>query len=256
MKRWLSYIYKTGSSLADVSKMPEFAPNAPFYAIGDIHGSTALIRKILSKIEDPPSLCAAVVFLGDYVDRGEDSAGTLAQLYDLSQDDSRPWIFLRGNHEQMLLDFLDSPETAGPFWLMAGGRQTLASFGIGMPWQNMDTKNLPRVRDTLREKLGQDLEAWLRQMPLSWKTGNVFLSHAGTDPTLDLEAQSSDTLLWGKTRGKAGPRADGIWSVQGHVIVDTPQITNGQVFLDTGAYATGILTAARFDHGKVDFLST
>lgn len=256
MKRWLRYMSAVGNQVKDNPKMPELAPSAPFYAIGDIHGSTNLLEKLLAKIDKSQPNRSPVVFLGDYVDRGEDSAGTLVKLYNLSQDPNRVCKFLRGNHEQMLLDFLDSPNTAGPFWLMAGGRQTLASFGIKPPSANMDAKDYLDLRDRLREKLGETIETWLRQMPFSWQTGNVFLSHAGTDPTLALESQTTEALLWGSGAKKEEPRSDGIWSVQGHVIVETPQMTTGRIFLDTGAYATGILTAAQFEKGAVNFLST
>lgn len=256
MNRWFRQITERASRADLDPTMPDMAPDTAFFAIGDIHGTTQLITKILEKIDEPRQARCPVVFLGDYVDRGDDTAGTLTQLHDLSQDRTRQFIFLRGNHEQMLLDFLDTPETTGAFWLNSGGRHTLASYGMLAMRSDMEPKKFIQLRDKLRVKLGRDLEAWLRSLPTSWQTGNVFLSHAGTDPRLDLDAQTPETLLWGQGSAPLAARRDGMWTVQGHIIVEEPKILAGRVLVDTGAYATRKLTAARFDTGWVSFFST
>jgi serine/threonine protein phosphatase 1 len=236
--------------------MPDMRPDDPFFAIGDIHGSTSLLSKILEQIAGAKQVNVPIVFMGDYVDRGEDTAGTLDQLYRLSLDRSRPVVFLRGNHEQMLLDFLDAPETTGAFWLNSGGRHSLASYGLLTMKSEMKPNEFTQLRDRLRAKLGENIEEWLRSLPLSWQSGNIFLSHAGADPTCGLDAQTSHRLLWGTDSAQSVARSDGIWTVQGHVIVESPTVEQGQVFIDTGAYATRKLTAARFDTEGVTFLST
>lgn len=256
MKRWLRDVIGRPSNAGLDSVMPDMRPDEPFYAIGDIHGSTALLTKILEQIADTRQVNGPVVFVGDYVDRGEDTAGTLAQLYRLSLDRTRSVVFLRGNHEQMLLDFLDAPEKSGAFWLNSGGRHSLASYGLLAMRSDMKSKEFIQLRDKLRVKLGENIEEWLRSLPVSWQSGNIFLSHAGADPTCGLDAQTNDRLLWGPRSAPPAARSDGIWTVQGHVIVESPKVVEGQVFIDTGAYATRKLTAARFDTRGVTFLST
>lgn len=256
MNHWLQYIFGSTATRDAASEIPRMSPDAPFYAVGDIHGSTTLLDRVLNQIAASGDTQDPVVFLGDYVDRGDDSAGTLSRLYDLSRDTSRCWIFLRGNHEQLLLDFLDEPEKTGPFWLMAGGRQTLASYGLALPGRPMVSDDFVGLSKKLREHLGAEIEYWLRTLPFSWQSGNLFLSHAGTDPALDLDKQNTDTLLWGHGSAPARPRPDGIWSVQGHVIMEKPLISQGRIFLDTGAYATRVLSAARFSERGASFFST
>lgn len=256
MKRWLRNVIGRHSNAGLDTVMPDMKPDEPFYAIGDIHGCTSLLTKILEQIACARQVNGPVVFIGDYVDRGEDSAGTLARLYTLSLDWTRPVVFLRGNHEQMLLDFLDAPEMTGAFWLKSGGWHSLASYGLLAKRSEIKSNEFKHLRDKLRLKLGENIEEWLRSLPVSWQSGNIYLSHAGADPTCGLDAQTNDRLLWGPGNAPPAARNDGIWTVQGHVIVESPKVVQGQVFIDTGAYATRKLTAARFDSEGVTFLST
>jgi serine/threonine protein phosphatase 1 len=256
MKRWLRDVIRRPSNDFLDTIMPDMRPDDPFYAIGDIHGSTTLLTKILEQIAGARKVTGPMVFIGDYVDRGEDTAGTLAELYKLSMDRTRPTVFLRGNHEQMLLDFLDAPEFTGNLWLNSGGRHSLASYGILAMKSEMKSNEFKQLRDKFRVKLGENIEEWLRSLHVSWQSGNIFLSHAGADPTCGLDAQTNERLLWGQGSTPPAARTDGIWTVQGHVIVKSPQVVEGQVFIDTGAYATHKLTAARFDDRGVTFLST
>ncbi|MFA8443993.1 metallophosphoesterase [Yoonia sp.] len=255
MKGWFGNMLSHCHSAGSATVMPDMRPDEPFYAVGDLHGSTSLLIQILRQIADAGHLNDPVVFVGDYVDRGEDTAGTLAHLYALAEDPRRRTVFLKGNHEQMLLDFLDAPEVIGDFWLKSGGKHALASFGIDQ-WSETKPREFTLIRDELRTKIGDDIEQWLRGLPVSWQSGNIFLSHAGADPSCSLGAQTNDRLLWGLGGALPSARRDGFWTVQGHKIVQRPVVAEGQVFIDTGAYATGKLTAARFYPGGVSFLST
>jgi serine/threonine protein phosphatase 1 len=256
MKRLIACMRRKTLQAASDFEIQKLLPDETFYAIGDIHGCTSLITKILEKIDPPRQSNCPIIFLGDYVDRGDDAAGTLEQLSNLSLDCTERYIFLRGNHEQMLLDFLDLPQETGPLWMKSGGRHTLASYDLTYPYSGMLPEDLTQLRDKFRVKLGPKIECWLRDMPVSWQSGNVFLSHAGTNTTLALEAQTKETLLWGDSSLSVRARRDGVWTVQGHVIVESPLVSAGRVYIDTGAYATGKLTAARFESGKIHFFST
>lgn len=227
------------------------APDVPFCAIGDIHGCLPALEALLSKIEAlhpvPPVIC-----LGDYMDRGEQTAKTLAWLRELSGEFGDRFVCLKGNHEQMCLDFLKNPEEGGAFWLRHGGLQTLASYGIGhRPGQTSHRV----LRDQLAEAMGPDLLDWLAGLPLSWQSGNVVVVHAGMDPALPLAEQRPSVLMWGHPDFETTPRRDGLWVVHGHTIVPEPQVVAGRIATDTGAYATGKLSAAHVSMDGVTFLT-
>jgi serine/threonine protein phosphatase 1 len=224
------------------------APSTPraFAAIGDIHGRADLLEKLLAQLD--PGL---VVCVGDYVDRGDQSAEVLRLLR------ARPDIIcLKGNHEEMLLDFLARPETHGRRWLRNGGLQTLASFGVAGLTETSRDDHLLAARDRLAGAMGEDLVAWIADLPSSWLSGTVGVVHAGADPARPFESQPADILHWGHADFMTTLRRDGIWIVHGHTIVDTPRMENGRIAIDTGAYATGRLTAAIFRDADVSFQTT
>ena len=98
------------------------------YAVGDIHGEDAKLEELLEKL--PLRDGDRFVFLGDYIDRGPDAFQVIERLIQLQRD--WPCVFLLGNHESMLLDFLgwtDDAYFAGDAFLMNGGDRTLASYG-------------------------------------------------------------------------------------------------------------------------------
>ena len=223
--------------------MPPIAVDHPFVAIGDIHGCDDLLERLLSKlaVEAPD---AELVFVGDYIDRGEQNAEALRRLMQLEDA-----TVLLGNHERMCLDFIDHPEEKGSRWLRYGGLQTLASFGVsGSP------KDSVGLRDGLVAAMGEEMINWLRDLPLSYSNGNIHVVHAGADPEKPIEAQSEKALIWGHRRFGKQPRRDKFWVVHGHTIVDMPQVSRGVVSIDTGAYATGRLSAAIFAGNDVQFI--
>lgn len=228
----------------------EVSPEARFYVVGDVHGEADALEALLSEInaEDPG---APIIFVGDYVDRGERSADVLRRVMALNTANPARRICLRGNHEQMMLDFLEAPEARGDRWLRHGGLQTLASFGVMRPPGTQPGD----LRDRLADAMGSDLIDWMQALPLRWQSGNVAVVHAAADPTLPIERQSPKTLLWGHPSFLRANRADGIWVVHGHTIVDAAIAQDGRVSVDTGAYATGRLSAACIEPGGVRFLS-
>lgn len=225
-------------------------PSIPFFAIGDIHGQqdklTTLHAAILARADDPVIVC-----VGDYIDRGDQSAQVLQTLMDLSRQNGKKFICLIGNHERMCLQFLDDPRKYGQRWLHFGGLQTLASFGMGLRPDGSMTK----TRDELVERMGEAMIAWLRALPPYWISGNIAVVHAGADPALPIGAQPSRNLVWGHLDFAQTPRTDGMWVVHGHTVVDQPQIRDGRISIDTGAYATGQLTAAHVVRDGVSFMT-
>lgn len=221
----------------------------PICLIGDIHGRLDLLDQLLAELKTRPP--AQLIFAGDYIDRGPESAGVIARLMALA-----PAICLMGNHERMLLDFLDQPAIAGERWLRNGGAETVASLRIlgRLPGETAAAR-MEGLVSRVREKLPEGAEDWLRGLPLWWREGGLGVVHAGADPGLALEDQTEQVLLWGH-RDFGQPRPDGLWIGHGHVIVKEARAEGGRISVDTGAWATGRLTGAWIEGGEVRFLQT
>ena len=251
--------------------MGEPAPDRPLYLIGDIHGRADLLQQLFEMIDADQAAAGLeqplAVFLGDYIDRGTDSRRVLQSLHAMAQSlDADPeaegeMLCLMGNHERMLLDFLDDPVEAGPRWLRNGGVQTLESFGLDGVTDSAGPEVLEAARDAMAEALGageaDGLEAWLRDLPLIAQSGNVAIVHAACDPALPIDGQTAGPLLWGHPEFLIRPRRDGIWVAHGHTVVSHPAVAEGRIALDTGAWFSDRLTAAILAPGQpVRFLST
>lgn len=223
---------------------PPIAPEEELAVIGDVHGMADLFERMLDRISrEAPQ--ARVICVGDLIDRGEESARALRLAYARRDQVT----VLLGNHEEMLLRFLDEPEAEAERWLHNGGLQTLASFGLAAGAESRTV-----LRDRLREALGADVETWLRGLPLSWISGNVLVTHAGADPWRPITLQSARGFVWGHEDCGRRARTDGIWVVHGHRLVPNARATEGVVSIDTGAFAGGALTAALIWGGNVRFL--
>ncbi len=226
------------------------APDGPLAVIGDVHGADGLLARLLDRLEDSDR---QLVCVGDYVDRGDNSAAVIDLLRARQAAAPGRLVCLMGNHERMLLDFLDAPVQAGRRWLRYGGMQTLASFGVPPVPETAPETEWHLARERFADALGPGAEAWLRALPLTWQSGNVAVVHAAADPRLDITRQPEQTLLWGHADFATTPRRDGVWVVHGHTIMRQPQSAEGRISIDTGAYATGKLTAALIDPGSVAF---
>ena len=250
---------------------PTPLPDRPLYVIGDIHGRADLLQELFDLIDadqqDSGLEQPLAVFVGDYIDRGPDSRRVLQTLQAMQRnlaDDAQAegeMLCLMGNHERMMLDFLDAPQEIGPRWLRNGGVATLDSFGIdGVP-EDPPPEVLDAARDALAEALGDGtdagLAAWIRAMPLIAQSGDVAIAHAACDPDRPIDAQLPATLLWGHPEFLSRSRRDGIWVAHGHTVVSTPTVAQRRIATDTGAYFSDRLTAAILAPGApVRFLST
>jgi serine/threonine protein phosphatase 1 len=242
-------------SSEDVSSL---APEVPLYVVGDIHGCADLLKLILTRIETDAGAqdhaALKLIFLGDYIDRGDASAETLVHLRSLNLEVPNAVKCLMGNHERMMLDFLDDPAGRGGRWLSNGGLQTLASYRIGGISANASAEDLTEVSDALAAALPEGMEAWLRSLPLWIQSGNVICVHAAMNPERPPETQDERALLWGHRDFKSQPRDDGLWVIHGHTVVKKPQIENGRIAIDTGAWHSRKLTAAVITPGECRFL--
>lgn len=207
----------------------------PMAVIGDVHGRHDLLKRMLAKLE---GFDGDIVLVGDLNDRGEQSRQVFEHVSALPDT-----VSLMGNHERMLLNFISDPAKEGRRWMRNGGLQTLASFGIGGLSETTGSDGLTKAAAALKAALGPDLLEWLHNRPLMLRNGNVAVVHAMTDPDLPIDAQEEDTLIWRRPGSFPHPRQDGIWTVHGHTVVDEPIVEQGRIAIDTGAFATGKLSA-------------
>lgn len=235
-------------------------PEAPHFVVGDLHGSLGLLEHMLESIDqvigalelsDPQ-----LVFVGDYIDRGPSSAGVLRRLHELTTEFPNNVTCLLGNHEQMMLDFIDAPAARHARWFRNGAVSTLESFGLAMPGEEDFAASADTLGEHLLERLGE-LEPWLRNCQIRTRSGNLTVVHAGIDPMRDIEDQTSRVLLWGHPEFLTHARGDGNWVAHGHTVMAEPMFADGRISVDTGAHQTGLLTCAVIlPDGTVDFLQT
>jgi len=181
-----------------------------------------------------------LVFVGDYIDRGPSSAGVLRRLHELSTEFPNNVTCLLGNHEQMMLDFIDAPAAHHARWFRNGAEATVASFAVSAPSEDL-AASADAVGRGLRQALG-GLDSWLRSLPTQTSSGNLTVVHAGIDPRRDLSDQTVRVLLWGHPEFLTHARSDGTWIAHGHTIMAQPVFADGRISVDTGAYQTGLLS--------------
>lgn len=230
------------------------------YAIGDVHGCYDLLIPLLEAIVTDaaaltPAEPALMIFIGDYIDRGPRSAEVLSALVWLSRHAAVEVIFLRGNHEAMLLTFLEQPFRALP-WLQHGGAETLASYGVLVPDKDV-VENCWRLRNEFMDRMPASHLDFLRDLPTQVTCGDYVFVHAGLRPGVPLARQEVEDILWIRDDFLAGEHKFEKVVVHGHTWTDdNPEITRYRIGIDTGAYATGTLTAVRLSDSSVEFFQT
>lgn len=229
------------------------------YAIGDIHGCYDLMTGLLSVIaEDVKTRSAGrrpiVVFCGDYVDRGADSAKVLSALVWMRVHAEFDAHFLMGNHEEMMLAWINDPDaTAG--WLRVGGAETLRSYGVTVLEDIAHAPDHRRARDELMERMPASHLHLLQTLSLSYQIGDYAFVHAGVRPGTALRKQVAADLLWIRDDFLEHKHRFEKVIVHGHSWTsDEPVIREQRIGIDTGAYKTGVLTAVRLEDGHVECL--
>ena len=225
------------------------------YVVGDVHGRLDLLLGLEALIFDDAKESETeklIIYIGDMVDRGPDSAGVLAHIRG-----AVPSGFLRlallGNHEHMLLRFVR--DTNEDLWLNFGGRETLMSYGVGEQ-ETFDVKpGTAGMRLLLQKAIPHEDLTFLRALPQAITLKHFILTHAGGNPAKPFSDQTKREMVWG-IRGFLKTSADyGREMVHGHFIVNDVRRADGKIAIDTGAYASGRLSAVKLEHdGTVDFL--
>lgn len=241
------------------SPVARFRDGRVGYAVGDIHGRSDLLADMIALLEgrslDDTRLAGPpiVVFLGDYIDRGHDSAGVIAML---SSGLPRHFEcrYLRGNHEQSLMAFLDNP-VGNRGWLLQGGAETLISYGVRPPPFNGSAEDWRASAAELRGRMPASHLDFLNGLERFVELGDYAFVHAGVDDSRALADQTDEALYWARDAFMASKRPFSHRIVHGHTPVDRPYADSRRIAVDTGAYASGTLTAARFEGEAVSFLT-
>jgi serine/threonine protein phosphatase 1 len=208
------------------------------YAIGDVHGRLDLLGDIHRRIVEDSrqgELVNRVIYLGDYVDRGPSSREVVETLIE-GGPAAIAGIHLEGNHEAMLLRFLED-SSVGPEWLAYGGLATLLSYGVST--KSMD---MPSIQRELNERLPVTHKRFLQHLPRRFVIGDYFFVHAGVRPGISLERQKPSDLLWIREEFLESEQFHGKIIVHGHSYKTEPEVRWNRIGIDTGAYATGRLT--------------
>ena len=230
-------------------------PGTRVYAIGDVHGRSDLLDKLLQPIaKDSVSAPDQVVLvlLGDYVDRGPDSKRVLERLVGLKRE--RPFIdfdlhILKGNHEIMMEAFLAGDD--GEVWFNGGGLATLVSYDV--PYLPNDE---PMMRESLDYAIPQSHKKLLHNMESMLCVGDYAFVHAGVRPGVPITAQDPDDLMWIRRVFLDADDDFGKVVVHGHTPVSVPDVLPNRIAIDTKAWCSNTLTALVLEGESQRFLST
>jgi serine/threonine protein phosphatase 1 len=230
------------------------------YAIGDVHGCVDLLAAMLDTIEERAAGeqreagSPIVVFLGDYIDRGPNSAGALDLLLS-GRPSNCERHYLRGNHEQAMVSFMDDP-IANKRWVLHGGAETMMSYGVTPPsLARASDEDWAQAAAALKDKAPAAHLAFLESLERYIEFGGYAFVHAGVDAGVALADQQDEVLYWTRGQFIADKRRFSHVVVHGHTPAEQPYRDKRRIGVDTGAYASGSLTAARFEDDEVTFFS-
>jgi serine/threonine protein phosphatase 1 len=235
--------------------LPQAPDGRRAYAIGDVHGRLDLLLQLLDKVEKDhrsrPPAKAYLIFLGDLVDRGPDSKGVIDHLIKHPPGFART-IFLKGNHEEFFLGALGGDLAMLQNWLVYGGAECAASYGVSQGW--ILNSAPPDILARLVREVPSAHLRFVEDMADTFKFGDYLFVHAGIRPGVELEAQVSKDLRWIR-EGFLEDRTDhGVIVVHGHTIVEDVEEHPNRIAIDTGAYRTGVLTALALEGTERRFI--
>lgn len=255
--------------IVPATRVSEAPADECIYAIGDIHGRRDLLERLMEQIradsEDlPADTKRTIVFLGDYIDRGLQSRDVIDYLLSDALDGFNP-VFLMGNHEEALLKFLGDA-SFGKQWVRYGGGETLYSYGFQPP----NTRASLASHDAMaaaqkaweqlwvgfRERLPKAHLDFYQSLDHYHIAGDYLFVHAGMRPDVALENQSVRDLLWIREEFLDDTREFEHVVVHGHTPADDVFHDNRRIGLDTGAFISGRLSAARLYGQDISFLVT
>ena len=224
-------------------------PGLRLYAIGDIHGRIDLLDALLDRITqddakrdgaEPQLILPQLIFLGDLVDRGPDSASVIERAMAIKRDLPSTRL-LMGNHEEVFLKCLEGDERALQFFCKIGGRETILSYGISEADYN--GLEYPELLARLQAAVPASHVAFLTDFEDMIIIGDYVFVHAGIRPGIPLSEQRTSDLRWIRESFLDHNAPFEKIVVHGHTISDQIEIRSNRIGIDTGAYLTGRLSA-------------
>lgn len=238
----LRFLRSLFSSAGDATERPAIPPGQRVYAVGDVHGRDDLFAALIEGIERDdaaaPAARTTVILLGDLVDRGADSAGVVRRARDWQA--RREVRILCGNHEEMFLKSFTSTEIMRHF-LRHGGKQTLASYGLDP--RVIVAEELEELQALMEQTVPQAERDYLAGFEDMIRIGDYVFVHAGIEPEVELALQTTATLRWIREPFLSYAEPHEAVVVHGHTISEAPEDRGNRIGVDTGAYASGRLTA-------------
>jgi serine/threonine protein phosphatase 1 len=227
------------------------------YAVGDIHGRLDLLDQLLELIAADDSgrdgAEMEIIFLGDLVDRGPESRGVVERLLEVSRGPMRV-RFLMGNHEEVFIRAVEGDVRALRFLLHIGGRETVLSYGVtAEDYRRLDFEGLAAL---VTQKVPREHVAFLASFEKWIEAGDYLFVHAGLRPGVALADQSMQDLCWIREDFLRHRDSFGKMVVHGHSITDDIDVRPNRIGIDTGAFASGKLTAIGLEKDARWFLST
>ena len=240
-------------------QLPRLPPGLRIYAIGDIHGRADLLKKLLKRIRKHSRQRGMVerqvlVFLGDYICRGPDSAGVVERLVK-GVPKGFEAVFLKGNHEDVLLEILRSSEQLER-WLSNGGDVALKSYGVECPERPLSEKKKRRCHKTLRKALPKRHRKFFRKLQNYVVFGDYLFVHAGLRPGVSFKKQNERDMLWIREEFLNSSERFKKFIIHGHSPARAPVVRSNRIGIDTRAWQSGILSAVVLEGSDREFLST
>jgi serine/threonine protein phosphatase 1 len=228
-------------------------PATRIYAVGDIHGRADLLSDLVTRIDEDlsrrPVEHAVEVYLGDYVDRGNDSKSVVDIL--CQRLVHRHAVCLRGNHEVILEDFLHDADVIHD-WFRLGAQSTLTSYGVSF---SPRTQLIPEeLQHAFSSSLPRTHVLFLQCLRDYYTCGDYLFVHAGIRPGVLLQDQVQDDLIWIRNEFLQSTADHGWMVVHGHTPVTHPHVCSNRINIDTGAVFSGTLTCLMLEGTSVSFL--
>lgn len=214
------------------------------FVIGDVHGCAKELKELYAKL--PLQADDKLVFLGDYVDRGPESRRVVDFILGLE----RPYVALKGNHEAEMLECLTSefPENLFEWLLLWGGEKTLLSYGVS-PYRSGEDEEAIVAR--FSKAIPDQHKDFYKGLQVLYEDDNCICVHAGLNPEFPAD-RDEKTLLWIRDEFIESKVDFGKRVIFGHTPQEDgkPHVDPFKIGIDTGCYATGILTAVLLETGK------
>ncbi len=224
--------------------------NTRVYAIGDVHGYLELLQRLHNQInadlEKRPISNHRIIFLGDYIDRGPDSAGCVEYLIKLMAQNKNV-ICLKGNHEDKLERFLIDPIAVADSFFKYGGADCAQSYGVDMKGYRGANKQKLDKREALDENIPSHHKKFYTQLLKTVTYGDYLFTHAGIRPGVALDQQTDHDLMWIRSEFISHHGLFDKVIIHGHTPAYPMEILPNRINADTHAYHTGVLSCIVLD---------